>query len=199
MIFTFLIPRGGGNSTNIEVGSAPSQVPTNNIVNNIINQNNTIINQNISTAINNVTEEIIQQVNNNITQEINNIINNPEVVRPFNEATCTESLEEGMYIKVYRDGDETKCCRTDPINGLLATGFVLANYNVGETVKYYDSGENSKGNDLGAGKLYLSTSIKGRASLTPPSSKSGHWFQEIGESVGPNRHLFKLGLSIQLL
>lgn len=213
------LPSEGGSGTGeVDVGTAPSQIPNNTIVQNTVTtiiegmvgtdptdiptnqqvtQQITVVNENITNVEEQLTE-VIQQ-NTSITQQLTNIVNNPELVRPFIKAVCTESLLEGMYIKMFRDGDITKCCRANAATGILTNGFVLMDYAVGATVKCYNTGENEKGNDLPAGKLYLSATTPGRASSTPPEEKSGHWFQEIGESVGLNRHLFKEGLTIHLL
>lgn len=212
------LPSEGGSGTGeVDVGSAPSQIPNNTIVQSTVNTiitsmigsdpedipTNQQVNQSISNVTQNITsieEQLIGVTENNtqLTQQITNIINNPEIVRPFIEAISSESLMEGMYIKIFRDGDVTKCCRANAATGILANGFVLANYDVGANTKCY-IGENEKGNDLPAGKLYLSAVTPGRASSTPPVEKSGHWLQEIGESIGLNKHMFKVGLTIHLM
>lgn len=223
-MYLVLIPpkaSSGGGGSSVDIGPGDSQVPTNLITAGKVQaklDTYPILGKTVGTAGSHLTDNdrvidliggeldpVVQEVVNinqslsSVTQTVQNIVNNPPVTRPYHEAVCTESLQEGMYIKVFRDGLITRCSRADGVNGLLADGFVLLDYAVGATVKYYDSGENEKGNELPAGKIYLSDVTPGRAMSIPPAARSRHYLQVLGESIGLNKHLFKPGLSIQLL
>lgn len=208
------IPGSGGEGGDVDIGIGGSQIPTNTLIQSqypIVSKAIGTLGENvptvdtvtslISSSVSDVAAEVdtIVETVNNIQQAIEDLETTPAEMRTLGKAFAAESLEEGMYIHAYRDGTTTRCLRANAATGLLSNGYVETAAAVSAEVVYYLNGFNSKANDLPGGKIYLSATTPGRASSTPPAQRSTYWLQELGESIGVNKHQFQPGFSLQLL
>lgn len=218
-----MIQKSGEGGGTYDVGSNANQIPTNAIAAdkvqakldtyNILTKvfGNLDVNipdiAKVKALIAAVTDPITGQVSSHTTS-INNIIDVllvdlenqiAALGAPGFTATTEENLEDGMYIHVFRSGNVAKCIRANATTGHLANGYVLSDYLLGAEVTYFRTGDNTKGNDLPAGKIWLSGTTPGLAASAPPAMRSGKYLQELGASIGLNKHLVEFGSGIQLL
>lgn len=219
MGLTFIPRPSTGGTTNVDIGVGPSQIPTNAITETKVNTklatypiltksvgveeaqltDNARVKSLIETAISPIDIHLV-----NIDTDLETLgtavedLSNRATKLSY-KAISAESLEEGMYIHVYRDGTTTKCIRANAVTGHIANGYVEANFNNAVEVTYFKGGTvNEKGNDLAAGKIWLSNVTPGKAMSAPPLARSGHYSQLLGESIAPNKHAVDFGFVIKL-
>lgn len=220
MGLSFIQRPSTGGTTNVDIGVGPSQIPTNAITETKVNAKLAtypILTKSVGVEEAQLTDNArvlsllstgLAPINTSLAGIDSDITAIEETIAGLGDgaakkmswqAITTESLEEGMYICVYRDGTTTKCMRANAVSGQMANGYVEANYGVGVVVDYFKDGTiNEKGNDLAAGKIWLSDVTPGRAMSAPPLARSGHYSQQLGESVGVNKHSVDFGFVIKL-
>lgn len=93
---------------------------------------------------------------------------------------ASENLAAGDFVNVWNDGGAAKVRKADAsAAGKEAHGFVLAAVTSGNPATVYFEGTNDQVTSQTAGPVYLSASVPGAATSTPPST-AGQVVQRIG-------------------
>lgn len=210
---TFFIPKFNvTNTTTVDIGTGPAQIPNNTIVQNKLNTYD-ILTKSVGTENNQLTDNarvisLIEEPLIPIVETITNIsqtVNDNNIFISLNEGRlsskllCMEPLIKGRYVSIYKEGGVNKLRHANASLGYLANGYILNDFNNNSLVTYYYTGENPFGNSLAIGSLYLDYLSDGHGSNTPPPDKSGFWLQELGEVITPTLHLFQLGMKLRLM
>jgi hypothetical protein len=94
-------------------------------------------------------------------------------------------------VNVYNSGGVYKVRKASAATARECSGFVLRNYNIGDTAWVFSWGNNPLLTGLLPGTLFLST-VAGGVSSTPPQD-IGQFVQQVGSAIGPT--VMNFGLS----
>lgn len=104
---------------------------------------------------------------------------------------ASEALADGDFVNVWNDAGTPKVRKADAsVTGKEANGYVLAAVASAANATVYFESSNTHLTGLTAGALYLSATVAGGATATPPSG-SGQVIQRIGTAVSATSATFE--------
>ena len=116
---------------------------------------------------------------------------------PYVGIVTSESLSAGDRVNVYDYGG-AKCRKAyAATSGMEAYGYVVSSVSYGSMATIYSSGNNTAVTGLTSGQQYLSATIPGKCTSTPPSG-SGVVLQKVGFASSSTCLTFQKELSIVL-
>lgn len=105
---------------------------------------------------------------------------------------ASEGLNAGDYVNIYDNASVRNIRKADASLGRPAHGFVLTGVTNGNNGNVYVTGVNNQVSGLTAGnRIFLSATVPGRGTATPPAQTSGYICQVLGVATSDSSVRFE--------
>lgn len=110
----------------------------------------------------------------------------------------SENLSAGNYVNIWDDTGTLKVRKADASNGRAANGFVLAAVTSPNNATVYLRGENTQVSGRSIGPVWLSNTVAGEGTQTPPTYNTGDIMQILGFSTAATSDYFEYDSPVEV-